>query len=1593
MPNFTHLHVHSEYSLLDGLSQIKKLITKTKEFGQEAIALTDHGVMYGAIDFYKKATKENIKPIIGCEMYVAEKSRLDKVRGDAYHLLLLAVNLEGYQNLMKLSTLAHLEGFYYKPRVDKETLLKHHKGLVVTSGCPAGRVQKYLTDGDFKKAKSELQELEQIFGSEQTFIELQRHHFDKYSQDAAVPKDIKAKLKDMFDQEVKNNQDLVKLSRELGLPIIATNDVHYVDKDDARAQDAIVCVQTGKIISETNRLRYIDTPDFYLKSPSEMEKDFKDLPESISNTQKIVDQVDIDISLGRWCFPKIDLPKGKTAGQALKEMAYQGAKEKFKKITPEIKKRMDYELKVIEEKGYSAYFLLYADLVEYCNNAGIYTNTRGSAAGSFVSYCCGITTVDPLRFNLPFERFLNPFRPSPPDIDLDVSDDRRDEVFTYLKNKYGEEKFAQICTFGTMKAKAAIRDIGRVLGMPYSDVDKVAKLVPLGSQGFPMTIKKALETTPELSQIERTDPQVKDLLDLSKKVEGNTRHISVHACALVIAPEDLTNFTPLQFEPGGNQKIITQYEMHACEDVGLIKLDVLGIRNLSILANAVKLVKILHKEDVDIHKIPLDDPKTFEILCNGETFGIFQLASSGMTKYLMELKPEKIDDIMAMVALYRPGPMASIPEYIKRKHNPKLIKYFDPRMEEFLSASYGIITYQDDVLYIALNLADYNWEEVDKFRKAIGKKIPEEMEKQHAKFVDGCIKGGMTKNRAEDLFSQIETFAAYGFNKCVTGDTIVWVNGEPVKIDDLIKTHVSLNNKTFSLSANQKITSQVVKQVKPNGKKKTFALKTRSGRSITTTGNHPFLTFSGWKNLENLVAGDRVAIARTIPETNNEDLKPYQAAILGYLISDGNLCHPHGIYFYNASESIIDDYKKLLNQFENIQPTLNRDKSAVSVYSKRINQSKPNSVVQFIDKLGLRHKKATEKFIPPKVFGSSNKLISIFLAKLFMGDGCFDVKSLLVYYSTSSAQLASDLQTLLLKLGISSQKYTKKIKTKTGTKTGYTLNISHQNNLNLLYKHLNQHLVGDKKLQLKKIVDHPQVKHSNQPQQLKVSSLDSLPLEIMDLVRQDMARKKITINKMCETLNISPRVFSKDKRKRGFTKELITLINTKLKSKEIAKHLESDIYWDEIKEIKSNGIKQTYDLSIKNTHNFLANDFIVHNSHAASYGIVAYWTAYVKAHHPVEYMTALMSAEATHTDKLIEAINECEVLGIKVLPPDINESLTDFTVVDIKKDQALFEGRAKDNGKAIRFGLNAVKNVGGAALEFILKARKDNFFSSFSDFLNRVSPQKVNKKVVESLIKVGAFDQFGSRTALLAYLPQARDAAVKLQKERISGQTSLFGSAEKGIKDLKDNLPNIEDAPLAEILKNEKEILGVYLTGHPIKALSAKISARLSHKLNQLDKSMKGQSVSVAGIVASLRLVNTRKNNSRMAFAALEDELGRVNIVIFPQLFKETSDLWQEDKPVFVTGRLDNKDDELSLIVEEVEELNTEFLSNQPEVIEIPRGTDKKIMMEISEILKQNPGDHSVDIVIKNGEADKRISLPYKINLSDKVRKKIASLL
>lgn len=744
---FTHLHVHSHYSLLDGLAKIKGLLDKTKELGMEAIALTDHGVLYGAIDFYKEAKKRGIKPIIGVEAYLAQNSRFDKmpkIDNKRYHLILLAKNVTGYKNLIKLVTAAHLEGFYYKPRIDKEILRTHSDGLIALSACLGGEIPRMITSKKpLEEIEAKIREYQEIFGNENFYLEIGAH--------PNIPDVLLV------------NQTLIELSRRLNIPLVATHDVHYLNSEDANAQDALVAVQTNALIGDSDRLT-MKADDFSLMSPEKIGEFFKDVPEAIKNTQKIAEQCNLEIELDKWVFPPYTAPDGKTDSEYLKELVFQGLNEKLPGFGEEIKQRAEYELEIINKKGYSPYFMIVSDIINWANSQGIMTTTRGSAAGSLVSYAIGITTVNPVEYYLPFERFLNPFRPSPPDIDMDFADNRREEIIGYVVNKYGRDRVAQIGTFGTMMARAAVRDVTRVLGYGYALGDKIAKAIPIGSQGFPMTIKSAKEISKELTQFYDSDPQVKKILDLAEKLEGCARHVSVHAAGVVISPSPLTDFTPLQYEPKGD-KIITQYDMRSIESAGLLKMDFLGIRNLSILGIAVELVKNRRDVAINLHKILLNDKKTFAILAKGETMGLFQLNGDGMTRYIKELKPNTVSDIMAMIALFRPGPIAVIPDYIARKNNPALIKYLDPRMEKYLDKSYGLLVYQDDLLFTAIELAGYSWEEADKFRKAVGKKIPEEMAKQKNRFIEGIVKNGQTQTFAEKIWSLFEPFQGYAFNK------------------------------------------------------------------------------------------------------------------------------------------------------------------------------------------------------------------------------------------------------------------------------------------------------------------------------------------------------------------------------------------------------------------------------------------------------------------------------------------------------------------------------------------------------------------------------------------------------------------------------------------------------------------------------------------------------------------------------------------------------------------------------------------------------------------------------------------------------------
>jgi len=748
MARFAHLHVHSHYSLLDGLPQIGPLVSKAAGSGQDALALTDHGYLYGAIEFYEACRKQGVKPLLGMEAYVAPRSRTERSgRGgenDTSHLTLIAKDVMGYRNLMLLSTRASLEGFYYKPRVDHELLRAHGKGIIALSGCLNGEIPKAILANEPVRARELVKKYQEAFGKD-FYFEIQ--HRPTLREQGIV------------------NEGLRALGEEFGIPLVATQDSHYLVGEDAEAQDLLVCIQTGKTVDDVKRLDMRGV-DVSLPPAGVMEEWFRDFPGACATTGTIADSVNLELELGKWVFPAFEPPGGRSAREHLDTLSHEMLNAKYGGTAPpEVVARLESELAIISKKGYDPYFLVVADYTNWARGRGIISTTRGSAAGSLVSYAIGICDVNPLFFKLPFERFLNPSRPSPPDIDMDFADNRRDEVLEYVKGKYGRDKVAQICTFGTLLARAAVRDVTRALGMPYAFGDRVAKLIPPGAQGFPMTVDRALEENVEFRGLYDRDPDVKRVVDLAKKVEGCARHSSVHAAGVVIAPTPLTDFTPLQKEAGGGDKVITQFDMNAVEAAGLLKMDFLGIRNLSILGNAIELVARTKGAAISLLALPLDDRPTYEMLSRGETFGVFQLASEGMTKYLKELRPSTIFDLQAMVALYRPGPIESIPEFIARKNNPARITYLDPRMRGILEQSYGVITYQDDVLLISIELAGYSWEEADKFRKAMGKKIPEEMAKQKEKFWAGIVAHGGSEQLAADLWRLIEPFAAYGFNK------------------------------------------------------------------------------------------------------------------------------------------------------------------------------------------------------------------------------------------------------------------------------------------------------------------------------------------------------------------------------------------------------------------------------------------------------------------------------------------------------------------------------------------------------------------------------------------------------------------------------------------------------------------------------------------------------------------------------------------------------------------------------------------------------------------------------------------------------------
>ena len=1149
---FTHLHCHSHYSLLDGLSKIDELISRAKELSMDSIAITDHGVMYGTIEFYTKCKDAGIKPIIGLEAYVAPRTlgeKEGKIDSDYFHLTLLAKNNIGYQNLIMLTTIAHTEGFYYKPRIDLAVLEKYGEGLVCLSGCQRGEIARAVLNKSEKEAQLVLEKYLKIFGQENLFIEIQRN----------------SKVADPKEAEL--NKKLIALAKANTLSVVATADCHYIYPEDSEAQDILVCIGTAKTINDPDRLD-MRGYDLSLKSPQRMQELFFDVLEAVENSQKIADLCNVEIPIDQRYFAKVRIPEGLSEEEYLRQCVAKQSAEVYAidgKIPPAVQERIDYELDVICKKGFAPYFLMVADIVQGAHSIGAITNTRGSAAGSIIARILKISHVDPLYYQLPFERFLTVYRPTPPDVDLDISDNRRDEAISWITQAYGHDKVAQIITFGTMQARAAVRDVGRAMAVPYSKCDQIAKMIPIGKQGFQMTLDKAVEMNPELKEIYQRDPDTNKILTIAKKLEGGARHASIHAAAIAITPTPLTDYTPLQKEPDG-ERLITQYDMYSLDAgvsskaLGVIKMDLLGIRNLSILEAAVAIAQSRHNIVIDIYNLPHPDPKTFKLMADGLTFGVFQLGSSGMTRYLKELKPQNIFDIMAMIALYRPGPMGIIPEYIRRRHDASEIHFFDPRMKDYLERSLGLLVYQDDVLLTAINIAGYSWEEADKLRKAMGKKIPEEMAKQKVKFIDGCVKGGLPQDKAVDLFALIEPFAAYGFGK----------------------------------------------------------------------------------------------------------------------------------------------------------------------------------------------------------------------------------------------------------------------------------------------------------------------------------------------------------------------------------------------------------------------------------------------AHAASYSTVSYQTAYMKANYPVEFMAAVMTAESGDEDKIYAAVEECGQLGIQVLPPDVNESLGNFTVVD---------------DKTIRFGLNAIKNLGSDVVRKVIEVRQGlqvpssklkvpsneellaemstqpstltpHPFSSLEDFLIRAHVKNMNKRSWEALCKAGALDAFGERGQLLANTEEVLDFMRQHFKDENNGQNSLFG---KTMQVGKLKLRQVQAASKDEKLLWEKEILGFYVSAHPLENYREVLKGFTAVKALTLDDL--GSFKVMGGIISKLKRTLTKKNDP-MAFFTMQDATGSIEVLVFPKAMEKALSLLENDRIVQVTGRLSDKDEEFKLIADEIKELPNDELYNmalskmeetKSLVLHMDSLGNMEALNKIKDVLQQFPGNAQVYLSVGSGGNVKRI--------------------
>jgi DNA-directed DNA polymerase III PolC len=1357
---FVHLHVHTEFSLLDGLSKIPKLVERAKALDMSALAITDHGTMFGVIDFYRKCKAAGIKPIIGVEAYLAKRTMRDRdPREDSkpFHLLLLAQNETGYKNLLKIASAAQLEGFYSKPRIDWEFLEAHNEGLIVTSGCLAAQIPSMIMEGREKDAREIIDRYLSVFGKDRFYLELQQH--------------------DIPELEIVNKW-LIETGKRDDVRFVATNDVHYVLEKDYDPHDTLLCIQSSAVKADTKRLKMTDN-SYFLSSAEDMWRIFGHIKdgEPLLSSVQIAEMCDLSLDKKEYHLPVFPVPEGYTAGSYMRYLCEKGLPWRYgeRANDPEVRNRLDYELTIIAKMGFETYFLIVWDLCEFARSADIWWNVRGSGAGSVAAYTLGITNIDPLQNNLLFERFLNPGRVSMPDIDLDYPDDQRSKMIDYAVHKYGEDKVAAIITFGTLGAKAAVRDVGRALDVDPNLVNTAARLIPTEPKPKPVMVYK--EENPELKKLVESTPELQRVFEVAAELQGVARHASTHAAGVIIGDKPLEEYLPLHRQTKGGEggeegialKRVTQFPMETCESIGLLKVDFLGLSTLTIMRRACELIERYHGIRYTMENIPYrpnGDPErdqmlkeAFELLARGDTIGVFQVESSGMQQMLREMRPYKFEHIIAGISLYRPGPMDYIPEFNARLHGQKEIHYHHPKLEKILAETYGIITYQEQIMQVASELFGYSLGDADLMRRAVSKKKKEDLLKHREIFITNGPKHGVDEDAAAKIFDDIEFFANYGFNKCVVGSTeiIDADTGRLVRIGDLASGKAKITHTLTLDTETQQLTRGEVAGVWQNGVKPVYRLTTQLGRQIEATDNHPFYTFDGWRTLGELKPDDCIAV-------------------------------PHQLHVEGEREIADEDVKALANS--------------------------------------LLDGQLTE--IPDEVFELTNEKIALFLTQIAEACGYADYQTPCASFTLPSERAARQVQHLLLRLAVVSE-------------------ISSQN-------------------------ETPRF-HLSIRDKASLSSVNSKSLQYASSFGDDY---RGSINVIQDELDV----------------------------------IADDIYWDKIVSIEYVGEQPTYDLTIPGTHNFVANDIIVHNSHAADYAVITVQTAFLKAHYPHEYMAALLSVYFDDATKVTTLLTECKRLNIPILPPDVNYSQLDF---DIQVQPG--------GARAIRFGMAAIKNAGVGALQHLIAAREEGgIFANLEDFCRRVDLRQVGKRALESLIKVGAFDTLGNRKQLVDALDRIVGYSVNYHKAKETGQMSLFGgAAEVEVEDeLLKNLPPAQEVSAREMLNWERELLGLYISSHPIDPVMDKLrDQNIANTESLKNDTPSGKEVRFVGLVAGMRKIPT-KNKDMMCILTLEDRYGMIDAVMFPKTWTKFEELVDEGVVIVVSGKFDTSRGDPQIIVEHV---------------------------------------------------------------------------